>query len=872
MAVAQNVPRAVPVDEPPRALPVEDGTGAAQTGMQGQGQGQPQQANKPTGPDEDLYEYATLCFAQKDYAIAVKPLSDYVRLHPQGRHAAEAWFRLGECHRELGDAAQAKRAYNEVLTRHAKTESAASAAYRMGAMAYTSGDFLSAGAFFNTCSRITSSPNFKLPALYNSAIAWEQGGDSKKAIAAYQQVAAIKPPNKYRETALLKVANASLEADKKQEALTAFNDLIAITGDNDVLGDALLRSGLILNEMGKTEEALKNFQRVLKIGSLPEAQRGMALFGIIQASYLKKDYDTVIKSYTSNATTIPPGDIHAKQLLLVGNAQKQKQSYRQAIETFLLLEKTYPETPEALDAGYQKLLAFYQLGDQSIPDFTTDFENRYVGKYPEHEYLTMSRLIRADWYFGKADYKEASSAFSGIDLKQVPEKVLPSVLYKKGFCEVEADKNTEAIATLSTFLKNYPNDPNVPAALAQRGIAQKNVRAFDKALEDFATVIKNHAGHPALEMALYQSGYIKGDTRDFKGMVADYEQLLEKFPKSAAAAEVNFRIGEGYRNLNDKKLLPKALDPLRRSIELDRDSYLDKASQALIGCLWLLEDVDAMSTEVDKYLDSREGATVNPKALTFLGVNYFNRNNYEKSERYLSLASTPEQPEATEAPVWNLLGMARNEVGRYAGAVMAFENYLGQTPSGEGHARGLLGKGRALLGVSRYDEAQKCTSDALNLIKEGKLKAQLQLLDGDIYNARAVSLKTDGDNAGAKAQWEKALAQFVIVSQIFVDPDITPVAAWKAADVMEKTGEDKKATAMREQVKTKYPKFEPKSPAPLIEEPEPAPSPVEETKAEELAPANPPAAIPVTDDEVPAAPMPTTGSPPEAAAVTAESN
>ena len=47
---------------------------------------------------------------------------------------------------------------------------------------------------------------------------------------------------------------------------------------------------------------------------------------------------------------------------MVGNAHKQKQSYRQAIEIYLMIEKQSPDAPESLEAGYQKLLVL--LPDQ----------------------------------------------------------------------------------------------------------------------------------------------------------------------------------------------------------------------------------------------------------------------------------------------------------------------------------------------------------------------------------------------------------------------------------------------------------------------------------------------------------------------------
>ena len=134
-AVAQRVPRALPVeDKPPmKAIPVDPVPPKAQSVVR--------DPNRPSGPDEDLFDYATLCYSQQDYKIAITPYSDYTRTYPQGRHAAEVWFRLGECYSKTGLQKEAVRAYREAVNRHPGTESAASAAYRLGSAAYADKDF-----------------------------------------------------------------------------------------------------------------------------------------------------------------------------------------------------------------------------------------------------------------------------------------------------------------------------------------------------------------------------------------------------------------------------------------------------------------------------------------------------------------------------------------------------------------------------------------------------------------------------------------------------------------------------------------------------------------------------------------------------------
>ncbi len=805
LTLAQTPPRAIPVQEPgapPKAIPVEPVPPKAQPVKD--------EPAKKKGPDEDLYEYGALCYTQKDYQIAIKPFSDYVQTYPKGSHAAEAYFRLGECYLKTAQPEEAKQSYRSLITQHPTSESAASAAYRLGALAYSERDYVAAVTYFELAEKKTTSAEVRLASTYNKALCQKYAGQTIKALVSFKAVAAVRENNSYRESALVEVANNALEAGKKEDALAAFSEIVLITKDNKVLGDALLRSGLLLNEFGKADEAMVNFTRALNSKELPNEQRGVASFGLIQGFYVKGDFDSVIKAYSNNSTVLPPADIQPKYLLIVGNAYKQQQMYRQAVDIFINIEKNYPQATEAIDAGYQKLLCFFQLGDKDIPQFAESFEQRYIKQFPDHEYIFMARLIRADWWFGKGDYLQSAEVFAGVDLKRVPEKVRASVIYKKGFAEAESGKSADAVNSLTIFLTDYPKDANVPVALAQRGISNRAVRAFDKAIADFAAIIKNYSGHSALEMAYYQSGLVKSETRDLAGMVIDFEALVEKFPNSPAIAEAYYRIGRGYFEMKQSDMYAKAVEPLRKSIALDSKTWLDKSSQLIISCQYLREDVDGLAKEIDTYFSVRKDASVSPNVLTFLGVKLYEKSDFRQSARYLNFAATPNEPNLTQPLIWNYLGKAEVENGKFEEAVKALDFYLQQTPTGVGRAQALLTKGHALLGLGKFEDADKCAEESLQMVKEGRLHAQLQLLQGDIALAHGDAYAATGDKVNAQVEWKKAAGGYVVVSQIFVDPEITPEAAYKAANALEKIGEKAKAENLRKQLASKYPSYKAK--------------------------------------------------------------
>ena len=88
--------------------------------------------------------------------------------------------------------------------------------------------------------------------------------------------------------------------------------------------------------------------------------------------------------------------------------------------------------------------------------------------------------------------QKSADAFSGLDLKKIPEALRSSAAYRKGFAEAEAGVYADAASSLTYFITQYPKDGNVAIALAQRGICYKSERDFTKALADFDRIIKEY--------------------------------------------------------------------------------------------------------------------------------------------------------------------------------------------------------------------------------------------------------------------------------------------------------------------------------------------------------------------------------------------
>jgi TolA-binding protein len=96
------------------------------------------------------------------------------------------------------------------------------------------------------------------------------------------------------------------------------------------------------------------------------------------------------------------------------------------------------------------------------------------------------------------------------------------------------------------------------------------------------------------------------------------------------------------------------------------------------------------------------------------------------------------------------------------------------------------------------------------VVKDGKLQAELLILQGDIFSAQGDKLAAQGQQEAAVEKWKAAAAKYAVPSQFYEDPDVTPDALFKASQALQKSGDEAQAKQMLKQLQQRYPKYQPK--------------------------------------------------------------
>ena len=235
-ALAQEIRRAQPVNEPPmgRPVPFDEPTPAPTLAPRpqmtppapgGTPAAVPETATTETeippaeteSPDQRQLNYANALFGRKLYDLAAPEYEKFVGAYPDAPGRASAYFYLGECYRALSRTAAAKSSFQTVIDQYGDSEFAGPAAYGVAEILFTQKDYDSALPLFHRAAAKTKESALALSARYFEARCLENLNQKDEARDAYQQVIDSKSAtNAYRDDSRLAVGAILLARGRKR--------------------------------------------------------------------------------------------------------------------------------------------------------------------------------------------------------------------------------------------------------------------------------------------------------------------------------------------------------------------------------------------------------------------------------------------------------------------------------------------------------------------------------------------------------------------------------------------------------------------------------------------------------------------------------
>jgi len=753
-------------------------------------------------PGRDQFEFCKQLYRQANsirdprqraaaYQHVIPRLEGYLQRFPNHRNSPAAMYYLGECYYHSGFIDDGKRVLHQVVNRFKKGRYVALASNRLGYDAVSQKKYAQAAVHFGRVAIHADTAKGRYRGRYQQASCYRYAGLTDKAIRAYAIIEAAKdaPPN-YRENATLKLGQLYLAKKEYKKAKEKFEALMLPGVMESLRTEATLNVGLIALQEKDIVTADRCFKSVLL--SNEEKFKPSAQAALMKSMYTAKNYLGVLDVLSRGNHKGTP-TTEALKYTIAGRSAYHLKQYHEGIKLFAKAERQIPLSAEAFEAGYFRLLCFYNIKGANIPMQVDVFLEIYQKLHPKHERIHKALLMKAETLFDNGKYREAAAAYNQIDSTIIGKPNRANLLYKRGWCLSMSGDHNGAVRNFTRFLDSYPDDERAPKVIARRGKSYLALADRASALKDFDLLIRRFPKDKLAALAWQSSARIKKEDQDYADMIRRYEKMLEAFPdlKKTTVANAQYWIGWGNYQL---KHYEKALPALEKAALLEPEKYAFNSGMLTVYSTYTMKDKARLQKAVDSIRKLGKEAQIPAPIYRWLGVQCFNAGEMKACERYLTLGVTPKDPRQTPKSFWKMLGKARVETGKYKEALEATKNFLDVVEEPFWKAETLLDRAEAFLGLEKLDEAKEAAKEGLQLRPKGRVNSDLRMILGDIaYN---------------KQNFDEAASHYVVVVQLGVnDREVRPDALFKAYKALSKKGDAKEAQHYLDTLKKEFPDY-----------------------------------------------------------------
>ncbi|MFD0895968.1 tetratricopeptide repeat protein [Luteolibacter ambystomatis] len=781
-----QVPQAQPVDP---ALQADPGNDMFQRGKNLYDQAQ------ATGSQEAKIE-----MLQRAAAI----FSDYLTQFPNHANTEPAWLYMGQSLYLSGKVDEGKRAFQTLINRFNKGPWVGAAAYTLAIDAFNKRDYQTSAPLFQKYGDNANRPEDSARGYYYAAESFRGQNQDRQAGDLYRKVINATAGGVHVPLAKLGLGNLLLKGNKHEEALPLFEAVVTSEATPQARGEAALKAALAAAKLKKPELADK-YLKLIAITPGMEKFRPDALSLLMETAMADKDYPGVLDAYrksgleAADAIEAPPDqkasydEKKAMRLLLAGRANFQLKKTSEALRLFRQVESSIsPQSELAYQAAYYRILCFYAIDGEHLPDQVDAFVQIYRKSRGNDKNLHTALLMKAETLFNRSDYTKAASTYAEIDASLINDSNRPGLLFNRGWCLAEAGDPQGAVKSLTKFISDYPKDSRINKAMAKRASSYVQAGEGAKAIDDFDK-LANSGDEEYARLAWAESARMRRDENNLPDMIVRYKGLLAKGGTltSKLDAEANFYIGWGLVKTNAAK---DSIPYLEKARSLQPETFGKHAGLLLALGYFASQNLDKLTEEIDLAIEKQYAKELPDQALEWAGMQAYYANKFAASARFLDRISNPDEPRETSKGIWRYLGKARYETGKYEDALKATLNVLAVEEDPALKADALLDKGRELFALKRDAEAQATHDEATKMHVEGRTGAGLRMLSGD--------LKMRAGKA------EEATHDYQYVVLWVEDRDLKPLALWKLARALEKKGDTAEAEKYSSQLKKEFPNWE----------------------------------------------------------------
>jgi len=624
-----------------------------------------------------LYNLAGKSKKPEDFRAAAKVFSAVAAEHPTSTLAPTAAYYRAECLYHAGDVKQVLPVYAAFIKKFPESDLLPDVYYALGTTQQELGSFAAAA---KTYRRFTKEfPKHKLADECKLRTGLCLFNEEK-----FQQAESIFAPLAKKndfpfvDLALLQLAQCRHKAGKPQDALGKLRTLLKKYPQSSYRTAALLETGQCLFETGKFQQAEQPLREVVKAKSDESANAAYWLARTLLQRDKPAEAVAVLDKAISNYPKNP--DLPLLNLTRIDALYEQPEKRKSTVAQYAAFAAKYPDhelTPHA-----QYMAGFAALATEDYPaaaKYSAAFLNNR--KWEQHPLVPDVLFVAGESRLlgEKPKLAEAETFFSRLVDKHPKHAQVPQARLRLGYCRHQAKKYDEAVALLSTALKELKQPELVAEAHLLIGRSHGDAGRDMQAITAFRDALKAHPKWERADEVMLRLA-IKLRLQEQTDEASKHlTTLLSKFPDSRFRGETLYELGE----IAESK--QKYDDALRRYREvLEKHADGSSAPQAAYGigrALFAKKDFEGAAKAYGVLMTKYPKSPLAAQARYDRAIAYHRLEKFQPalSDLQTFLANKPAESEAFEAR----FAVALCQVGlkRHDDAVKTLQQLLKEQPA-----------------------------------------------------------------------------------------------------------------------------------------------------------------------------------------------
>jgi TolA-binding protein len=736
--------------------------------------------------DQAQIDFANGLFQRGFYDEAVDEYRSYIKQFPEGKYLADALYRMGEAHAAAKRYGDAVTSLDALLDRFPETSYSQRAHLRKGVSLFQLKKYPDALLELKQVSVPETDESVRGEALYYSGKIYVEQKKNDVAIATFGRLLQETSTSPFAAYAQFQQAYLWVTTGDLEKAATAFAAIQDMPGATRALkAESMYRAAAAYDKLGWYDAAVKAYQNLKR--EHPDTQYARkadyayawVLFKDGKTKEALAACDGYLKQYPESSSV--PG-IH----YLMGNCYQKQEEYDRAIERYRVVRAEAKGTPLAVRAHFKECWALYWNG---TPDLARAEAESFLETGKEFPQLGDIHFLLGTIAMEAGRIADAKAYFIQVASSFPDSEFAADALYKSGECARQLDQMEEAARYFEQFAAAHPDHPLGNDATFYAGESRLRLGEFDAAADIFSQLLENGGAKGRETEVLYGLAAARHNQGRYAESVDVFKRLLKEYPDSDFTQEARYRIGDYL--LREAKKPVDAVDYFKAIFEADpHGEYAEKAMEGIALSRFEAKDYDGAAQMFHRLVTEYSGATLDADMLAWVGQHLFDREEWEQSADVFDYLVTANPKFPGPERILMKIAEARENAKAYDAAFTAYEAVVTKSPFS---ALALEAKYRMALLYETKGNADK----AVSLLEE-----TASANTGDTAARARFRL---GELAEAEKAYEKAARHYLRVAILFLHPELSPEALWRAGQCFEKIKDTSQAKSTYQEIVLDYP-------------------------------------------------------------------